>query len=83
MSTPFGYLVRQAREAKGLSQTDLARRLGISGAHLCRIERHGVAARASAALIARLLCALEVPPPMFGIYMQALVEPRAEEQAAA
>jgi DNA-binding XRE family transcriptional regulator len=37
--TPVGQLLAAERERLGLSQSELARRLGVSGANLSRIER--------------------------------------------
>lgn len=37
-STPYGRVLRQLREAKGRAQADVARSVGISPAHLARLE---------------------------------------------
>lgn len=37
-STPYGKVLRQLREAKGRAQADVARSVGISPAHLARLE---------------------------------------------
>ncbi|GAC1402749.1 MAG: hypothetical protein NVSMB64_03080 [Candidatus Velthaea sp.] len=37
--TTIGHLLAEARESLGLSQAEVARRLGVSGANLSRIER--------------------------------------------
>jgi transcriptional regulator with XRE-family HTH domain len=53
--TPIGRLLASARERLGLSQSELARRLGVSGANLSRIE-HGADLRVSTLVdIARAL----------------------------
>jgi transcriptional regulator with XRE-family HTH domain len=52
---PVGRLLAAARERLGLSQSELARRLGVSGANLSRIE-HGADLRVSTLLdVARAL----------------------------
>ena len=71
--TGFGALVRQARAAQGITQAELARRLGVDRAYVCRIELvGGRAAVTSASLIARLLLALKVPAPALEFYLLAL-----------
>jgi len=53
--TPVGRILAAARERLGLSQAELARRLGVSGANLSRIE-HGADLRVSTLLdVARAL----------------------------
>jgi transcriptional regulator with XRE-family HTH domain len=53
--TALGRILAAARERLGLSQSELARRLGVSGANLSRIE-HGTDLRVSTLLeIARAL----------------------------
>ncbi len=47
--TSVGELLADAREGQGLSQSELARRLGVSGANLSRIE-HGADLRVSTLL---------------------------------
>ena len=44
--TPIGRLLAETRERLGLSQSELARRLGVSGANVSRIE-HGADLRVS------------------------------------
>jgi len=47
--TPVGALLAATRKGQGLSQSELARRLGVSGANLSRIE-HGADLRVSTLL---------------------------------
>lgn len=56
---PLGVLVREAREARGWSQVELAERLGLSGAQVSRVEAglRGV----SLDVLARLAQELEIP----------------------
>ena len=56
---PLGVLVREAREARGWSQVELAERLGLSGAQVSRVEAgvRGV----STEVLARLAQELSLP----------------------
>ncbi len=52
--TPFGARLRELRETKGVSLTDMARELGISSAYLSALE-HGKRGRPSWYLIQRII----------------------------
>lgn len=52
--TPFGARLRQLREAKGVSLTDMAAELGISSAYLSALE-HGKRGRPSWYLVQRII----------------------------
>jgi transcriptional regulator with XRE-family HTH domain len=57
--TPFGARVREIRERRGLSQQELAGRLGVSGAYLSALE-HGRRGRPTFALVQGIIHALGV-----------------------
>jgi transcriptional regulator with XRE-family HTH domain len=77
----LGMLLARARRERGISQAELARRLGMSGPHLSRIE-HGADLRVSTLLdIAREL-KLEpvlVPKPRLATVRALLASTAAEE----
>jgi transcriptional regulator with XRE-family HTH domain len=60
MSTPLGRKLKQVREAKGLTQTALAKKAGVSRAYVFRIEAGG--ADPTVGILRKLAKALRVRP---------------------
>ena len=60
MAPPFGTLLRQAREVRALSGSDVARAAGISAAYLSKLESDSVK-KPSPHVLHQLSEALEVP----------------------
>ena len=60
MTPPFGIVVKQAREVRGLSAVDAARAAGISAAYLSKLENDAVK-KPSPQVLVRLGEALGVP----------------------
>lgn len=60
-----GHLLRDARQRRGVTQRQLARRAGVDQATISRLER-GLSPYSRLAIVARLLVELDICPPGLG-----------------